>query len=303
MTRTPSDQSALARSGMDLLALSLAVVILNVPGCLAQDAKDWEVKARGTMAFEVASIHEDKGPFKPPSFDLSSDEWFREPNGRFHADFALPTYMQFAYKIMLAPEERRAMLAKLPRWVETDRFDIEATAPLHLTKDQYRLMMQALLAERFGLKLHFEKRELPVLALVLAKPGRPGPKLIPHEQGQSCDEKPKPETYPKECYSYPAMPVKDGMFLFGSRATSMDLIADFLGELGGRSGEIGRRVVDQTGLTGLWDFTLETAPPDGVPAGQTLLEAVHDQLGIKLRPARAVVSVLVVDHVERPSEN
>lgn len=148
-----------------------------------------------------------------------------------------------------------------------------------------------------------------MLAMVLAKPGRPGPKLIPLEQGQSCDAKPKPETYPKECYSYPATPVKDGMFLFGSRSTSMGLIADFVGDLAGRSGDIGRRVVDQTGLTGLWDFSLEAAPPvqttpkDGVPAGQTLLEAIQEQLGIKLKPAGAVVSVLVVDHVERPSEN
>ena len=268
---------------------------------------DWQNEAGGTMAFEVASVHEDKGPFKRPSFPLSSNEVFQEPNGRFHADFALPAYIQFAYKIWLTGEERRAMVAKLPEWVDTDRFDIEATAPLHATKDQYRLMMQALLADRFGLKLHFEQRELPVLAMVLAKPGRPGPKLIPHEQGQSCDEEPKPETYPNECYSYPAMPLKDGMFLFGSRATSMDLIADFVGDLAGRSGEIGRRVVDQTGLTGLWDFTLEAAPPtqtqDAVLAGPTMLEAVQDQLGIKLKPARAVVLVLVVDHVERPSEN
>jgi len=169
-------------------------------------APDWQKAAGGTMAFEVASVHEDKGPFKPPSFALSFDESFREPNGRFHADFPLPTYIQFAYKIWLTGEERSAMLAKLPKWVETDRFDIEATATLHASKDQYRLMMQALLTERFGLRLHFETRELPVLAMVLAKPGRPGPKLIPHEQGQPCDEKPKPETYPKECYSYPRCP-------------------------------------------------------------------------------------------------
>jgi uncharacterized protein (TIGR03435 family) len=272
-------------------------------------APDWQKAAGGTMAFEVASVREDKGPFKRPSFALSSDDSFREPNGRFHADFALPNYIQFAYKIWLTDEERRAMLAKLPEWVETDRFDIEATAPLHATKDQYRLMMQALLAERFDLKLHFEKRELPVLAMVLAKPGKPGKRLIPHEKGQSCDEKPKPETYPKECYGALAMPVKDGMFLFGSRATSMDLIADFMGDLAGRSGDIGRRLVNQTGLTGLWDFTLEAAPPlqtapeDGVPTGPTLVEAIQEQLGIKLKPARAVISVLVVDHVERPSEN
>lgn len=303
MTRTPSGQSALALTALDLLVLSFAIAILSVPSGFAQDATDWKVKAGRAMAFDVASIHEDKGPFKRPSFPLSADDSFQEPNGRFHADFALPNYIQFAYKIWLTDEERRAMLAKLPRWVETDRFDIEATAPLHVTKDQYRLMMQALLAERFGLKLHFEKRELPVLAMVLAKPGRLGPKLIPHEQGQSCDEKPQPETYPKTCYGALAIPAKDGMFLFGSRATSMDLIADLLGDLGTRSGEIGRRVVDQTGLAGLWDFTLEAAPPDGAPAGPPLLEAIQNQLGIKLKPARAVVSVLVVDHVERPSGN
>jgi uncharacterized protein (TIGR03435 family) len=274
-----------------------------------ESVPDWQKAAGGTRAFEVVSVREDKGPFKPPSFALSSDESFREPNGRFHADFALPTYIEFAYKIWLTGEERRAILANLPAWVKTDRFAIEATAPLHVTKDQYRLMMQALLIERFGLKLHFEQRELPVLAMVLVKPGKPGPRLIPHEQGQACDETPKPETYPKDCYSFSAMPSKDGMFLSGSRATSMDLIGEFVGNLAGASGEIGRRVVDQTGLTGLWDFTLEAAhptqapPPDAASAGPTMLEAVQDQLGIKLKQARAMVSVLVVDHVERPSEN
>jgi uncharacterized protein (TIGR03435 family) len=270
---------------------------------------DWQKAAGGGMRFEVASVRADKGPFQPPSFALSSDEWFREPNGRFHADFALPTYIEFAYKIWLTAEERRAVLSKLPEWVKTDRFDIEATAPLHATKDQYRLMVQTLLTERFGLKLHFEQRELPVLAMVLVKPGKPGPRLVPHERGQACDETPKPETYPKECYSYSATANKDGMFLSGSRATSMDLIGKFVGSLAGASGEIGRRVIDQTGLAGLWDFTLEAAPPtqtpppDAASAGPTMLEAVSDQLGIKLKAARAVVSVLVVDHVERPGEN
>src|SRR6202012_1136012 len=90
---------------------------------------DWQKAAGGAMTFEVASVREDKGPFRSPSFALSSDEWFREPNGRFHADFALPTYIEFAYKIWLTGEERRAMLANLPAWVKSDRFDIEATDP------------------------------------------------------------------------------------------------------------------------------------------------------------------------------
>lgn len=289
-----------------------AVVLYGVAGVSLQAQKpvesvpDWQKAAGSTTEFEVASVREDKGPFKPPSFALSSDEWFSEPNGRFHADFGLSTYIEFAYKLWLTGEERRAMLAKAPEWVKTDRFAIEANAPLHATKDQYRLMMQALLAERFGLKIHFEQRELPVLAMVPVKPGKLGPKLVPHTQGQACDEAAKPETFPKECYSFSAMPGKEGLWLSGSRASSMDLIGRFIGSLAGASGEIGRSVVDQTGLTGLWDFTLEAAQPTAVPtpdAGASMLEAVQEQLGIKLKPTRAVVSVIVLDHIERPTAN
>ena len=81
------------------------------------------------------------------------------------------------------------MLAGAPGWVTTDRYAIEATAPLHVTKDQYREMMKALLAERFGLKIHFEDKEMPVLEMVLIKPGTPGPKLIPHREGSGLRRK------------------------------------------------------------------------------------------------------------------
>ena len=144
---------------------------------------------------------------------------------------------------------------------------------------------------------------------MLVKPGKTRTPAGPARAGPACDEAPKPETYPKECYSYSAMPNKEGGWLNGSRATSMDLIGKFVGSLAGASGETGRRVVDQTGLTGLWDFTLESPPPtqsspgDVASSGLTMIEAVSDQLGIKLKAARAVVSVLVVDHVERPSGN
>ena len=89
----------------------------------------------------------------------------------------------------------------------------------------------------------------------------------------------------------------------------MDLIGNFIGSLAGSSGEIGRPVVNQTGLTGLWDYTLEAAAPSQTlsdpqrSTGPTMLEAVQDQLGIKLKPMRAIVSVPVIDHVEQPSPN
>ena len=274
----------------------------------AQAVPEWQKAAGGSLSFDVASVRIDKEPFRTPSFALSSDDWFRDPNGRFHADFSLATYIEFAYKLWLTIDERKAMLAGYPAWVGSERYAIEATAPLHATKDQFRLMMQALLAERFHLKLHFEEKEEPVLAMTLIKPGKPGPKLIPHEQGLACDAKPLADTWPQECYSFAARP-KGELFQGGSRATPMDLIAKFLGSVAGSEGEIGRTVVDQTGLPGRWDFTLEVARPgraampDGGTVGPTVLEGMQEQLGIKLKPMRLVIPVPVLDHVELPSEN
>jgi hypothetical protein len=163
------------------------------------DVPAWQTAAGGKMEFEVASIRLDKGDFRTPSFALSSDDWFRDPNGRFHADFAVDTHIEFAYKIWPTAGEEKVMLAGLPPWVKEDRYAIEATAPLHASKDQYRLMMQALLTDRFGLKIHFDEREMPVLAMTLVKPGTPGTKLIPHDKGPSCEAKPGPDLYPSMC--------------------------------------------------------------------------------------------------------
>jgi len=263
---------------------------------------EWQKAAGGSMNFEVASIKPDDGPFKPPSFALSADDWFSDPNGRFHADFGLVTYIRFAYKLWLTPEEERVMLARLPDRVKSgQRYEIQANAPLHLTKDQYRLMMQSLLAERFGLKIHFEQKEVPVLAMSLAKPGRPGPRLVPHERGVPCGNEPQ-GTYPPMCYGYMARPVEGGLWLNASRGTTMEMFANFVGMTGQMRGEIDRRVVDQTGLTGQWDFTMEMPPPQQMrkpddPAGPSMLEALRDQLGITLKPSRATVSLPVIDAV------
>jgi uncharacterized protein (TIGR03435 family) len=291
--------------------LCLCAGTWSLQGQVTKDVDQQGKPPNDAMRFEVASIRLDKGPFRTPSFALSSDDWFRDPNGRFHADFSVVTYIEFAYKLWLTGEQRRVMLAGAPGWVSTDRYAIEATAPLNATKDQYREMMKALLAERFGLKIHFEDKEMPVLEMVLIKPGVPGPKLIPHEKGPACDAKPTPEVYPSMCYSFSAMPKGEGHVLFGSRGTSMELIGKSLASTGGNTGEIGRPVVDRTGLTGRWDFTLEvamsfggkTAPDAPAPEGPTLLEAMQEQLGVRLKPAKDVISVPVVDHIELPSEN
>lgn len=271
---------------------------------------EWQKLAGGSSQFDVASVRLDKGPFRPPTFALSADDWFREPNGRFFADFTVETYLEFAYKLWLTDEERHAMLAAWPEWVSQDRYEIEATAPPHATKDQYRLMMQALLAERFGVKLHFEQREMPVLAMTLINPGKPGPKLIPHEKGVPCDAAPSPEVFPPFCYGFSGRPKGKGTE-FSSRNSPMDLIGKFLGNAAGGAGEISRPVVDQTGLTGRWDYTLEVAQPfgrkpsdvDEENQGPTVIEGMQEQLGIRLKPSKAVIPVVIVDQIRRPTEN
>ena len=89
----------------------------------------------------------------------------------------------------------------------------------------------------------------------------------------------------------------------------MELIGKFLGSTGGMTGEISRPVLDRTGLSGSWDFKLQVASPFGkkpegeVNPGPTIMEGMREQLGLRLKPDKAVIPVLVVDHVDRPSEN
>jgi bla regulator protein blaR1 len=169
---------------------------------LAQDAPaaapDWEKAAGGRMSFEVASVRlAGSAPFRRPNFALNIDDTSIPPGGRFFADFPLETYIDFAYKIMSTRAQRDSMYAGLPEWVRKDRFVIQAEAAGNPTKDQMRLMMQSLLVDRFKLAVHFETRTVPVLVLVLARRGKLGARLKPHEEGLPCDAKWAPAAGPQ----------------------------------------------------------------------------------------------------------
>jgi uncharacterized protein (TIGR03435 family) len=92
------------------------------------------------------------------------------PNGGVFSGTNVPliSYIYFAYKV--TGSQFQLLLPHLPKWVLTDRFDIEARANGNPTKDQMRMMMQSLLADRFKLSMHYETQELPAFALVLANP-------------------------------------------------------------------------------------------------------------------------------------
>ena len=285
MTRTRLGESASARSRTGPLVLSLAAIILNVPHCLAQDATDWQVKAGGTMSFDVASVKLSKipavvtigpnqAPPRLPTFGLGPDD-AKPRGGRFYARFPLEVFIQFAYK--LAPFETAVALANAPKWLRTDRYEIEAEAQGNPTKDQMRLMMQSLLADRFKLAVHFETKQLPVLALKQVKAGKLGPKLLPHSQGPPCPEHngfaldlsdPRKEVFPHDCGAGAGRGMPDGTQFLGRRNTTMEIAALDFYNAGFGTGEIDRPVVDQTGLHGTFDFLLEYKPVNnnGFPA-------------------------------------
>ena len=307
--------------GLALLAV-VSVSSVVCQGRSSTNEPDWEKAAGGHHEFEVVAIHLGKpGEFQPPLFPLSPDDTYTDPHGRFFADFPLTAYIEFAYKLLLTEEQRSAMLSMLPKWVATDRFVIEAKAAGNPTKDQMRLMVQSLLRDRFKLAVHFENQVSPVLILILDKPATTGTALRRHSNGPPCDqkasldnrelaEKENKEFFPPICDAIMLRPVSDGKMQLGSRNTTMDLLAKSLTTVG----NLGRPVIDQTGLTDRYDFTLtwnpepDSAPPSDAqtqpePSRTTFLEALHDQLGLKLKASKAPVRTIVIDHVELPSPN
>ena len=271
------------------------------------------------MEFEVASVK--PVPYElqhKPNFPLDNSNAFA-PGDRFSATSAVWAYISFAYK--LPPYERRTARAHLPAWVndyESGLFAIDARAAGNPSKDQIRLMMQSLLADRFKLVVHYETRQVTVFALRLVKPGQTGPKLRPHSKGPPCPDprsdqaaghlRPSDE-FPPDCQVV-ALELNGVNERLGGRNITMPVLAE---AIAGSYG-VDKPVVDQTGLNGQYDFTVEytgedvTEPlksgaPLGVPQGTSFLEAVREQLGLKLVPSKAPVRMIVIDHLERPSEN
>jgi bla regulator protein blaR1 len=311
------------RTGLVALVGPILVVVGALP-TQGQSSDDWQTAAGGKMSFEVASVKPSKIP-KPPNYPLDAGNAY-VPGGRFSVSMPVWTYISFAYKLGPNEQQRQAAIAQFPKGLNTEFIEIEARAGGNPTKDQVRLMMQSLLADRFKLAVHFETKDIAVLALTLVKPGQTGPKLRPHSEGPPCPgsftpptpgERPKTgDVFPLQCDATQGWFRPDGTALAGSRNTTMQLLAEAIYSYGGMGGEVDKPVVDRTGLDGKFDFTVEwtgrlsgspppgaAAPPPPDPQGTTFLQAVREQLGLKVVPTKAPARMLVVDHIEEPSEN
>jgi uncharacterized protein (TIGR03435 family) len=198
-----------------------------------------------------------------------------------------------------------------PAWMETERFDVTAKIPPGATEEQFRRMLQNLLAERFQMQVHHETRTVPVYELVVAKNG---PRLKPAEQGSGADGFVPGEPWPVDRDGFPILPRGRPGAVGGSgpggvhwtfRMQTVKSLAEVL------SGPVGAgwRVIDKTGLSGKYDFTLYYRPVNGPPPGPdddapSIEQAVQEQLGLKLVPSKAPIDVVVVDRAEKaPSEN
>ncbi|WP_162601602.1 TIGR03435 family protein [Occallatibacter savannae] len=319
-----------------LAASPLALMLTAAAGeSQVPNERAWEQAAGGKMAFEVASVRLNAEPLQSSNFRLSPDDAYAETGGLLDAVAPVGNYIEFAYKLQPTREQWEAMYAHVPQWVTTSNYEIHARAPTsNPSKDQMRLMMQSLLRERFGLVVHFESRETPVLEMNLVKPGKLGTELRPHQDGPPCTVTAPPgsgilsnsasggvvlkgpEVFPARCGAVEARFESHEEMLMGGRDTTMDTIANYLS-----IGRLGRPVVDVTGLTGRFDLKLSWTPDPGTfrrgsrdsesqdaassesPQAPPFLEAVREQLGLKLTPARAQLKTLVIDHVNRPSEN
>lgn len=193
-----------------------------------------------------------------------------------------------------------------PDWVDSDRYDIVATAPGEAGLDEmYGPMMRALLEDRFGLKIHSEIRELPVYALTAA---RGGAKLTPSKPG-SCvtvDIKSVLKVPPTPNYCGRFELKRGGVRIADAKGMT---VAEFASRV--FRDTLDRPVIDRTGIGGLFDIHLEfsgfenSAAPGGVAdnTAPSVFTAVQEQLGLKLSPDKGPVEVLVIDHVEKPSAN
>jgi uncharacterized protein (TIGR03435 family) len=276
----------------------------------------WQIAAGGKMKFSLVSIHKDEsGTFKQPSFALSADDGMPPTDANVHADFPLIVYIQFAYKQWFTDAQMRALLAPLPKWVLTDSYEIQARAARKPTKDQVRLMLQSLLADRFGLQAHFETRTVPVYQLTQIKPGKLGPRLHPHTPACSSPQSAIKNTSAKDVFpplcldkALMTIPQENHVKLTGSRNMPLSVLAMYLPTMG----DLDRPVIDQTGIKDPVDFSLEFTPEAFLPMDPgadadtpviSFQQALENQLGLMLTPAKAPVDILVVDHVERPIDN
>jgi bla regulator protein blaR1 len=284
----------LAGAGVAAVAVPLLVGVGDSPQVLAQSAS---VAAR---QFDVAAI-------KPNNSGTNVLGIRVVPGGGLRAiNATLRSLISEAYQV------RDFEISGGPSWLGSARYDIEAKGQLDPTSQeqaglQVMKMLQALLADRFQLRVHRQTKEMPIYALLVANNG---PKL--QASREACFDPtagiPPPPTLPGQSPSRPCGGFNNSSNQMLGASVGVSRFAANLSRFTGRT------VVDRTGLKGTYDVALRWAPDEGqawLPTGPvppdnaqpSIFSAVQEQLGLRLESQRGPVEVLVIDQAEKPSEN
>lgn len=264
------------------------------------------------LAFEVVSIHEEKsvpGPQSPPQIGATPDGY--RMNGVLLMAVIQIAYIPSQGAFHFGPNQ----IAGVPEWLDSTRYDIEAKvseADLAQWNDpasqpaMLRAMLQAMLADRFELAVHRDTKVVPIYEMTV---GRRGPKFKPSVGSTLAEiqqKHPNAFTLLRGGGAIVATGPNPGQqWLFG---VTMPYLGEFLSTMAGRP------IHDRTGLTGKYDLTYQLELPSSSQEGGVaarppdffslqIVYVVQDQLGLKLSPAQGSMESLVIDHVERPTEN
>jgi len=263
--------------------------------------------AGGALRFEVASIKRNTGNAQ----QMIVLQRFLPGGGFEGINVTLGSVIRLAYGL------QDFQMVGGPKWVDTDRFDIQVRGPQGATESEAPRRLQSLLAERFALKAHLEKRDHPIYALVLARADK---SLGPRLRRSQIDPKQIEEQNARMRRESPATfkALECGLAAgrrLGDCSSTMALMASRFPMY------VGRMVVDRTGLTGAYQYDLRFGDPlvpgagpgggfpfpvssqSGDPDAPSLFTALEEQLGLKLVPQTGPVEVLVIDHVDPPKPN
>lgn len=315
MTQGIARKLSLSRKALLAVAAIAAVagpILFGVLNPLHVRAQSPTATTASAPKFEVASIKPTDG----------AGGLFRvrlDPSGRFVANNVTVRFLiEQAYSL------KDSQISGAPGWIDSEHYDIsakpeDAFVEQKLSRDersqQISLMLQSLLADRFKVSLHHETKDLPLYVLAVAKNG---PKL--HESAPAPPESDTPPPGP------PGAPLRRGFIQmrsgeFTGNSVSLDRLVEVLSRV------VGRIVVDKTGLKGNYYFTLNWTPGEGEgpmfrgpggpgaggpprdaapppdASGPTIFTALQEQLGLKLESQKGPVDTVVIDRVEKPSEN
>jgi uncharacterized protein (TIGR03435 family) len=324
LTRSCVDKSKAIRTGRFVRRLNLTTKIvlatvgvsalvstMYAPTIHAQAESSAQPTALGTPKFEVASVKPCKDDFEP---GFRGGRGISSPGMLDLNCETLRRLIARAY-VYYRDAQFNALRAYQgidggPAWIADDLYSITAKPEGIASEGMMNgPMLQALLEDRFRLKIHRETKEVPIYELTVAKSGLKAPRFVPGSCTPFDWARPVPgqQPAPGQKFCTGAVARKGAIATAELDATSMDAFTkSFLPRF-----NLGRPVIDKTGLVGLFDFHLEYAPdqagPDDGAAvdsnAPSIFTVLQQQLGLKLTPARGPGEFLVIDHVERPSEN